>query len=240
MDLTLALMCGTDIPVPGLGLTIHQPTLKEISFIGEKDFFSGVQCICIEKNMFAQVESDLRATSNFQIFMTIMSEKQAADKKVAVQQIIPLFFPQYNVLFTPRSIILTCDKEQVIIDETNFESLQSVLKIICCMHSNFGDQSTFNPVDDKAREIAQKLMRGRERVAQQKGEEQSSVFSQYMSTLTIGLGIDLQKIIELTMFQLYDLIERYMLYINWDLDIKSRLAGAKPEGQPDNWMKNIH
>jgi len=42
------------------------------------------------------------------------------------------------------------------------------------------------------------------------------------------------------MFQLYDLIERYNLYINWDLDIRSRLAGGKPDSRPDNWMKNIH
>jgi len=33
----------------------------------------------------------------------------------------------------------------------------------------------------------------------------------------------------LTMYQLFDLVERYMLYINWDLDIRSRLAGGKPD-----------
>ena len=37
-----------------------------------------------------------------------------------------------------------------------------------------------------------------------------------------------------------DLVERYMLYLNWDMDIRSRLAGAKPDSQPENWMKNIH
>jgi hypothetical protein len=42
------------------------------------------------------------------------------------------------------------------------------------------------------------------------------------------------------MFQLYDLVERYHLWINWDLDIRSRLAGGKPDSKPDNWMKNIH
>lgn len=31
-----------------------------------------------------------------------------------------------------------------------------------------------------------------------------------------------------------------MLYVNWDLDIRSRLAGGKPESQCENWMKNIH
>ena len=45
---------------------------------------------------------------------------------------------------------------------------------------------------------------------------------------------------DLTMFQLYDLVERYGLYVNWDIDIRSRLAGGKPDKQPDNWMKNIH
>ena len=45
---------------------------------------------------------------------------------------------------------------------------------------------------------------------------------------------------KLTMFQLYDLIERFTLYMAWDLDIKQRLAGGKPEEHPDNWMKNIH
>ena len=52
--------------------------------------------------------------------------------------------------------------------------------------------------------------------------------------------MSLKELTELTMFQLYDLIERYGLYTNWDLDIKQRLAGGKPEKTPDNWMKNIH
>jgi hypothetical protein len=31
-----------------------------------------------------------------------------------------------------------------------------------------------------------------------------------------------------------------MLYINWDMDIKARLAGAKSEKPLENWMKDIH
>jgi hypothetical protein len=45
---------------------------------------------------------------------------------------------------------------------------------------------------------------------------------------------------DLTMFQLYDLVERYMLYINWDMDIRCRLAGGKPDSPAENWIKNIH
>ena len=42
MDKRLALMCGTDIPVPECQLFIHQPRIKEIALIGEADFFSGI------------------------------------------------------------------------------------------------------------------------------------------------------------------------------------------------------
>jgi len=61
-----------------------------------------------------------------------------------------------------------------------------------------------------------------------------------MSTLSIGREMPLRSLTELTMFQLYDLMERYMLWVNWDLDIRMRLAGGKPDDKPDNWMKNIH
>ena len=87
MDIRLALMCGTDYPVPECQLILHQPRIKEISLIGESDFFSGIQCLCLNKSMFAKDESDLSNVNNFQIFMTIMSEKEAADKKAAVQQV---------------------------------------------------------------------------------------------------------------------------------------------------------
>ena len=94
---------------------------------------------------------------------------------------------------------------------------------------------------DRIKEIAEKLMRGRQRVAAQKGETNISIFSQYLSILTIGTGsMSMQNLMDLTIYQLYDLIERYTLYINWDMDVRCRLAGGKPENQPDNWMKNIH
>ena len=42
MDIRLALMCGTDIPVPEIQSIIHQPKIREIAYIGEEDFFSGI------------------------------------------------------------------------------------------------------------------------------------------------------------------------------------------------------
>ena len=241
MDLRLALMCGTDIPVPECQLIIHQPRIHEIALIGEREFFTGIQTLCIDKRVFDQDKVLLEQVNNFQIFMTIMSEKETADKKFAVQQVATLLFPEYKINFTPRSIIFSGKGGMITVDEANFEPLQDAIIQICCLRSGPDGQQGFNPADNKAAEIARKLMRGRQRVAAQKGDINTSIFSQYLSTLTVGLhSMSLQDLMNLTMFQLYDLIERYSLYINWDMDIRARLAGAKPDSQPDNWMKNIH
>lgn len=240
-DVRLALMCGSDIPIPECQLTVHQPTLNEIALIGENDFFTGIQTLCINKNMINQDETLLANTSNFQIFMTIMQEKETLDKKQAVQQLFPLLFPKQQLLLTPRSVILKDSNGSSTIDENNFDAFQRVISQIFCINSGPMNTQTFNPGDKKAKEIADKLTRARQRVAAQKSDGEGSVFAQYISTLTVGLNsmsiIDCKN---LTMYQLFDLIERYMLYTNWDLDVKSRLAGGKPETQVDNWMKNIH
>lgn len=241
MDIRLALMCGTDIPVPECQLTIHQPRIKEIALIGESDFFTGIQCLCLNKSMFVQDETLLETTNNFQIFMTVMSQKEAANKKESVLQVCTLLFPKKKVSFTPQTMLISGDSTIITIDENNFGYLQEVIATICCLKTGPMDQQSFNPANAEAKRIADKLMRGRQRVAAQKGANETSLFSQYLSTLTIGTNtMSLQDAMDLTMFQLYDLIERYMLYLNWDMDIRARLAGAKPDSQPENWMKNIH
>lgn len=241
MDYRLAMMCGTDIPVPQCQLVVHQPKIKEIALIGEQDFFIGAQTLCLNKSMFVEGKEDLANTSNFQIFMMIMSEKEARDKKIAVQQVFQLIFPNNKILITPRSLVFSGNEENITIDESNFDYLQDILRMVFCSKNGPMDQQAFNPANDKAKEIAQKLMRGRERIAAERGDSNTSVFSQYLSILTVGLNsMSTQDLMDLTMFQLYDLIERYSLYINWDIDIRSRLAGGKPDKSPDNWMKNLH
>lgn len=243
MDTRLALMTGCDYPIPECQLTLHQPTIKEIGLIGENDFFTGSQCLSIYKSMFVtEDKSALDDINNFQIFMTVIGEKEMADKKKDVKDVLSLIFPDYTVLITPRSLVFQdSEKQSHVVDETNFESLQEVVREVFCLNNGPMDQTAFNPADKKAQEIAQKLMRGRQRVAAQKGGANTSVFSQYLSILTVGLhSMSLQNLLDCTMYQLYDLMERYSLYMNWDIDVRTRLAGGKPDSQPDNWMKNIH
>lgn len=239
---TLSLMTGIDIPVKEIPLIIHQPTIKEISFFGEQRFLETIQLLCIDKNtLFQEDKSLLDNISNFQLFMKVINETTMISKQQNIKELLFLLTGGATIL-TPQSLVIMKkqQEEQITstIDENNFSAFQDALKTIFCISK---DDSAFNPEGDKAREIAAKLKRGRERVAAQQSSNNKSVFSQYLSTITVGIGsMSLKDALDLTLFQLYDLVERYSLYISWDIDIRSRLAGADIKKDPDNWMKEIH
>lgn len=241
MDIKLALITGADIPIPECQLVLHQPTIKEIAFMGEHEFFVGVQTLTLHKSMFMDKDKGVpESITNFQIFMTIVNGKETADKKEIVKQLFLIIFPKYKVLFTPNSILFQDDNGNHMVDASNFESLQEILRMVFCVNSTDMDKQAFNPANDAAKEIAEKLMRGRQRVAAQSGENNHSIFSQYLSVLAIGTQLGFNELQTYTMYQVFDLMERYSLYTNWDIDLRCRLAGGKPDTQPDNWMKNIH
>lgn len=250
-----ALIAGIDIPIPDLQVTIHQPTIKEIALIGEEEYFFGVQMFCFNKDIIIaknQENEAIRGLSNmndFQIFMALVSEKDeksAIDKKSLILSILTLFFPDYNVQFSPLGNGLFFNNQNTqhsfTINEINFGILKKIIQKISGLNNTAGGQNAgFNPKGQRAAKIAAKLMAARAKTMQSKGEKNSSILSRYVSILTVGLeSMSLADCLNLTVYQLYDLIERYSLYIGWDLDIKSRLAGGKPDSKPDDWMKNIH
>ena len=251
MHSTLPLMSGIDIPILSLQANLHQPTIKEIAYIGEEEYFRTMQLLCFEKNTVIAMNPsgtlDLKDLNNFQIFMTLVrdSGKQDAGK---IQNIISstfmVLFPNYAIQFLPKGIYFFNEKTKhsFTLNETNFESLQKILADVSGMNNaTGGSNSNFKPKGTLAAKIAAKLMKGRQKVADSQGQTSAGVLSRYVSILTVGLNsMSLNDCLNLTVYQLYDLVGRYGLYIGWDLDIRSRLAGGKPDSKPDDWMKDIH
>lgn len=237
----LYLMTGVDVPILECQLILHQPTIKEISFIGEETYFTGLQCICIQKSMYEdQLQGLEDQISNFILFVNIMQQKELIEKRKAVNKVFQLLFPNYQSFITSRSIVFNQQQENLTIDESNFEAFQTAIMKIACMEESA--KQSFNPANKKAKEIAEKLQKGRQKVAEQQAKQgEDSIFSRYLSILTVGLNsMSFADLLNLTCYQLYDLIERYSLYINWDLDVRTRLAGGKPDSEPENWMKSLH
>lgn len=242
-------MTGIDIPIPALETVIHQPTIQDISYIGELDYFSTLQLICFNRDtiLAAEGNSYLSQMSNFQIFMTLIADTSLENYGARQNNLLSVFtilFPGYTAQILPHSIYFNnpSTKQHFVMDENNFEDIRQLLSEILGINNSIGGQNAnFNPRGKKAAEIAAKIMKGRSRAAAGKGQNIDGVLARYVSILTVGLpSMSLKECLNLTVYQVYDLLERYGLYTGWDLDIKSRLAGGKPDDKPDDWMKDIH
>ena len=244
-------MTGVDIPIPEISATLHQPTIKEISYLGELTYFSTMQLLCFNKATIIaanpQGASVLSTLNDFQIFMTLITDKTVdniAQKRNDILSVLTIFFPGYQCQFLPMGIFFNnpTNKQSFVINETNFEQLKNIFTEVSGLNNSTGGQnSNFNPNSKKAAEIAAKMLKSRAKVAAQKGYSVDGTLARYVSILTIGLSsMSLEDCLNLTIYQLYDLMERYGLYTGWDLDIKSRLAGGKPDNKPDDWMKDLH
>lgn len=216
-DLTLRLASGVDIPIVECQITLHQPSIKEIGMLGESKFFMAIQCLCIDKRLEVDPseEAEYKDITNFQMFLALMTDKRSTDKRDEIMDALGVLFPKYKVQVLPRALMFNQGENNAIIDENNFSSLQDILRRVSCLSD--GDNGSFNPANEAAAEIARKLQRGRQRVAaqkQQSGEGSSSVFSQYLSILSVGLHMPLSELLDMTIFQVYDLVERYTLFVN--------------------------
>lgn len=239
MNLNLSLFAGVEIPIPELGISVHSPTLKEIALMGETEFFSAVQTLCMKKEMFFKDKSLLENIDNFQIIMKILQEVKS--KKEEVILLLSFTIPDYKIMFTPNSILLTKEENTIIVDKNNFDTFQEVLGQIYCISSMFqGDNITYNPANEKAAKIRDKLMRGRQRVAEINGKNASSIILRYVSILAVALHYTLEECFSLNLFQLFDLMERYNLWTSQDMSFRIRLAGGDGQEEIENWMKEIH
>lgn len=238
-DYFLSLNIGSDIPIEECGLIVHQPTLEEIAFLGEHKFFSCISLITLTKEKLTQDKTLLSQFSNFQIFMKILGEKENADQKADIISFLMLLFPKYKIFFTPRSIMFSQEDGSRVLDEKNFDAFQEAMNFIF----NIGKkdkEEIYNPANKRAEEIAQKIYKGRQKIAQLKAKEKGSAIGRFVSILSIGLHIPISEFKKYTLFQIYDSMERFGLYVGWDLDVRAKMAGATGTKPVDDWMKNLY
>ena len=241
----LLLISGNDIPFVDAQVTIHQPTIKEIAYIGEEAFFSGCELLNFSKDILNNEDKiNLEDKSNFEVFMSVMKDKNSNLKKtrVNVMEVLTLMFPEYKIMMKDNCILLTKEGEPPhIISEANFETFKQILVEMFCLRKTKGAQD-YNPKGDKAREIAEKLKRGRQKAAAARGQniEKVAIFSRYISILAVGEQKDISSLLQYTVYQLFDEFERFNLKEDFDTYVQLKMAGAKDVEEVEHWMKEIH
>lgn len=240
------LISGNDIPFPLGQINIRQPKVKDILTIGEKNFFQGCELITFSKDILQDKDKTLLSNrTNFEILMSIINDKSKQTQMAQENffNILLLLFPDYQISFHSNYIMLIKEGEMPhSINNENYEEFKLYIKDIFNLNKKKDDEKDYNPGGDKARELADRFKKRRAKLAKDKGEEDVSLFDKYLSILSVGLQMDINVLLNYTLYQLYDVFERYNLKESYDIGIQARMAGAKSESldKIEHWMKNIH
>lgn len=242
-------LTGIDIPYAPLKLSIHSPTIKEISYIGEDSFFTGVQFLTFSKNknLSAEESQKLNNFSDFEVLMKLLQEKsvELQKRRVCVELVLTLIFPRYKILFLPNMIAFTKEGENYILNNQNFDGFKQILNEIFCLNTLFnGENINYNPANEHARILAEKFKKRRQllsKMKNNKGEGQKiTILERYISILTVGEKKDMNSFKEYTVYQLVDQFQRFLLKEQSDVYLQAKLAGAKDLNETKNWMDDVH
>ena len=242
MENELLFLSGNDIPFAAAGLVIHQPSLKEIAYLGEETFFTGCEFLNFSKDMLTEEDkSHLEAYSNFDILMSIMKEKNATvlKNKLCIEMVLSLIFPIYQIEIKSEYISLVGQDEiEHRIDNNNFEEFKDIL--VTMFRLTKRDKSEYQPMGEMAKRIADKLKKRHQKLAESKDKQKIAILSRYISILATGQKKDINALFQYTVYQLFDEFSRFQLKTSYDIYVQARMAGAKDMKDPEDWMKDLY
>ena len=245
MNNDLLLLSKNDIPFLQARVNIHQPTLREISFIGEESFHIGCQFLnfSIDK-LSTEDKSHLINKTDFEVFMSVMNSKEKARYKVDALLVLTLLFPNFHIKLEVDKIVLEA-KEGTFsssINQLNFDTFKDILVSMFCLNDAEQKEGSYNPADQYAAKIAEKLKKRQSQLAKEKGVDlkKVSIYSRYVSILAVGEQKDINELMNYTVYQLRAEFKRFQKKQEFDFYIKAKMAGAKDLEDVDNWMDEIH
>lgn len=238
----LLFLSGNDVPFVEAQITIHQPTIKEIAYIGEEQFFIGCDLINFSKNSLEEQDKmNLEQQTNFDILLAILREHNAVMLKNqdCVLLVLSLLFPEYTINIMEKEILLNKEGEEPhSINNTNFEEFKIIFNKILGFKKN--ETQEYNPSGELAKKIADKFKQRRKKLAEDKPAKKIDIFNRYVSILAVGEQKNMQDLLNYTVYQLFDEFERYELKLHYDVYLQAKMAGAKDLKDVDDWMKDIH
>lgn len=243
----LCLQLGTDVPFLEAGISIHQPRMKEIAYITQQRFWLGWELLKFNKeNLTDQDKHDLSNWSNFNIIMSMIQEKnfESLQAKNNILSLLTLLFPNDIINLKGKAILLQDHetKEQHEINNNNFQSFKEIVNQMFCLNIN-SDNKQYNPSGEMAKRLAEKFKKARAKkmqLASNSPDQKISIFSRYISILTIGQKKNMNDFSDYTVYQLMDEFTRFNLKNQYDAWLKYKIAGAQDLETPEDWLKDIH
>lgn len=238
------------------GVELYNPVISELSEIyeNEEDFFFVLNLMYTtlkDKIKLSEEEINImpKDITDFQIIYSLLIEPQdvglfTQGQKQCIINFFMLIFKDYQLSFNNGAMIFSNpnDNTYVILNNNNFETFKKIISKMFNIKNFFKgkQEEEFNIQDERARAIAEKIKKGRQKAAENSlGTLENGIIENYISILSTGFKIPPSDICE--KFTFYNLVACYNRFISqeaWGLEIKARLAGAEArDDSPENWIK---
>jgi hypothetical protein len=141
------------------------------------------------------------------------------------------------VTLGPRSIIIDSEPEMINIDSENFDKVQAMIGEIGGASLLTPPEEQFKPKNARAAEIAEKMKKARKKLAALQPKAKSDGFlARYVLAVATVTANSMHDVSNMTLHQLNSLMQKYLAWESYDLEIKSRLAGAKGDQKLVHWI----
>lgn len=241
------MLAGLPIRLKQSNIAITQPSVKDICAMGEDSFFSSLVIFTKAKDLTAPEKDGnprLRGMPDFQIIMQIIDRD--AQVKTMVTSLFNLIFPDYFWNLDIGCFQFKAMKDGPNIGQLNPMNMQEFADVLGELFIPYGQkEKDYNPANDRAQQIAEKIKRGRQKLNElnQENGNAISLFGSQISTLSVGLNMDINTLYSYTPFQLYDSYFRYTKKLAYDIYqkvIMTPFMDASNMDTPDNWLDNIY
>lgn len=231
----LQLITGIDLPIEAFGITLHQPRVREIAMLGEQNYFIALSIFKMNKQ---QLKIESPDVTNWMIFQESLGQKidGIKDVRALLGNFLQLFLTQ-KINIGPRSLIIQTKDGLLNIEPEQFDEFQELISEVGGASLLRPSEETYNPLNKRAAEIAEKMKKAHKRLAAMQPKSKSKGFlARYVRAVAVATANSLSDVCDMTMLQLNTIMQTYLAYEAYDLDVKSRLAGAKTQDKLVHWI----
>lgn len=243
-------LSGAQIPIPQCGIFIEQPTIRQIAQFGEGNFFTSLQILTKTDAFVSKIKegnSQLDQYTDFQILLIVIEQDRSVHDNIL--SFFELICPSYKLTFKKNTIEFTLKEDEDntsvkgMLNPFNYEFFSKVMDEVFGIPKG---ESDYDPANEKAVEIAEKLRKGRQIAKEAKGDnvsDYSSLFGTYISILSVGMSMNMNIFYSYTPFQLFDTFKRYFAKLQSDFYQKistTPMMDVSNVEAPEEWTRNLY
>lgn len=243
LNLNLKLLKGNPIKIDGVG-SIYPVHMDDIVNVTVEKYNHYLNILCIESE---DIKKIFNIADNMQTFEFIyLYCVQSVEYKDIVIEALQFFFKE-NISFDELYGFYVGDlKENRIINLDNFEKIKFTIKKLNCLVSENEEKEKYNPVNERARKILEKLKKDketREKLKQKESAENGdslNLFDLVSILAAYGNNLNLFNVWDLTFFQFNNQFNRMRILKDYEVNIQVLMNTTEPDKvKYQHWLSKI-